>query len=285
MIQNAARPRGRPRSFNESAALEQAIQVFWSKGYDGVTVDDLVAGMGVGRPSLYSIFGDKRTLFLRVLRAYAEKKGALAAAALHSPGTLRDSLSAFMRNAVETATKKGSARGCLLMCVAPLVDDAEVRQFLKTAQQAPSSYFRPLSPPGQRVATGCLATKSRPHRPCREAASRATASAAVLVRVAPPVGRACVLADVRLGRVPDDFVGRFLDVYSAVSDGQPPPEVTEGDENAIRVAVRLSSVTRSIRISQYAHPVVLEENFVQLRIGYCRIYIHFASLLRFAGGK
>ena len=109
------------------------IQVFWSKGYDGVTVDDLVAGMGVGRPSLYSIFGGKRTLFLRVLRAYAEKKGALAAEALLSPGTLRDSLSAFMRNAVETATKKGSARGCLLMCVAPLVDDAEVRQFLKTA--------------------------------------------------------------------------------------------------------------------------------------------------------
>ena len=136
MIQNAARPRGRPRSFNESAALEKAIQVFWSKGYDGVTVDDLVAGMGVGRPSLYSVFGDKRTLFLRVLHAYAEKKGALAAAALLSPRTLRDSLGAFLRNAVETATEEGSAPGCLLVCVAPLVDDAEVRQFLKTAADA-----------------------------------------------------------------------------------------------------------------------------------------------------
>ncbi|MBV9719748.1 MAG: TetR/AcrR family transcriptional regulator [Candidatus Eremiobacteraeota bacterium] len=133
MIQKAARPRGRPRSFNESAALGNAIQVFWSKGYDAVTVDDLVAGMGVGRPSLYSIFGDKRTLFLRVLKAYAERKGALAAAALHSPSTLRDSLGAFMRNAVETATEEGSAPGCLLMCVAPLVDDADVHQFVKMA--------------------------------------------------------------------------------------------------------------------------------------------------------
>ncbi|MGR4064114.1 MAG: TetR/AcrR family transcriptional regulator [Vulcanimicrobiaceae bacterium] len=133
MIQKAARPRGRPRGFDESAALEKAIQVFWSKGYDGVTVDDLVTGMGVGRPSLYSIFGDKRTLFLRVLKAYAEKKGALAAAALLSPRTLRDSLGAFMRNAVEIATEKVSAPGCLLECIAPLVDDAEVRQFLKTA--------------------------------------------------------------------------------------------------------------------------------------------------------
>src|SRR5579863_8841881 len=133
MIQNIGRPRGRPRSFNESAALEKAIQVFRSKGYDGVTVDDLVAGMGVGRPSLYSIFGDKRTLFLRVLRAYAERKGALAATALLSPRTLRDSLAAFLRHAVETATEEGSAPGCLLVCVAPLVDDAEVRQFLQKA--------------------------------------------------------------------------------------------------------------------------------------------------------
>ena len=133
MVQNAARPRGRPRTFDESDALKKATQVFWSKGYDGVTIDDLVAGMGVGRPSLYAIFGDKRALFLRVLKAYAEKKGALAAKALLSPQTLRDSLAGFLRHAVESATEKGSARGCLLQCIAPLVDDAEVRQFLQNA--------------------------------------------------------------------------------------------------------------------------------------------------------
>ncbi|ARN80396.1 TetR/AcrR family transcriptional regulator [Methylocystis bryophila] len=136
MIQKLARPLGRPRSFDESEALEKAIQVFWSKGYDGVTIDDLVAGMGVGRPSLYSVFGDKRTLFLRVLKAYAEAKGALAAKALFSARTLRDSLVAFLRHAVETATEEGSARGCLLVSIAPLVDDAEVRQFLKDAAAA-----------------------------------------------------------------------------------------------------------------------------------------------------
>ena len=133
MVQNAARPRGRPRSFDERDALEKATQVFWSKGYDGVTIDDLVAGMGVGRPSLYAVFGDKRTIFLRVLKAYAETKGARAAKALLSPQTLRDSLAGFLRHAVESATEKGSARGCLLVCVAPLVDDAEVRQFLQNA--------------------------------------------------------------------------------------------------------------------------------------------------------
>ncbi len=133
MIQNAAKPRGRPRSFDEGQALKKATQVFWAKGYDGVTIDDLVAGMGVGRPSLYSVFGDKRMIFLRVLKAYAETKGALAAKALFSPRTLRDSVAGFLRNAVETATEEGSAPGCLIICVAPLVDDPEVRQFLKDA--------------------------------------------------------------------------------------------------------------------------------------------------------
>ena len=133
MIQNTAKPRGRPRSFDETGALEKATQVFWSKGYDGVTIDDLVAGMGVGRPSLYAVFGDKRTIFLRVLKAYAESKGALAAQALLSPPALRDSLAGFLRHVVESATEKGSAPGCLLGCVAPLVNDAEVRQFLQKA--------------------------------------------------------------------------------------------------------------------------------------------------------
>src|SRR5579871_239858 len=136
MFQNDARPRGRPRSFDEKDALEKATQVFWSKGYDGATIDDLVAGMGVGRPSLYAVFGDKRTIFLRVLKAYAERKGASAAKALLSPQGLRDSIAAFLKHAVESATEKGSARGCLLVCVAPLVNDAEVRKFLQNAVAA-----------------------------------------------------------------------------------------------------------------------------------------------------
>src|SRR5277367_1648795 len=136
MFQNTARARGRPRSFDEREALEKATRVFRSKGYDGVTIDDLVAGMGVGRPSLYAVFGDKRTIFLRALRAYAEAKGARAAKALFSSPTLRESLASFLRHAVESATAKGSAPGCLLVCVAPLVDDAEVRQYLKNATAA-----------------------------------------------------------------------------------------------------------------------------------------------------
>lgn len=133
MIQNPTKPRGRPRSFDETKALEKATQVFWSKGYDGVTIDDLVAGMGVGRPTLYAVFGDKRAIFLRVLKAYAERKGASAARALLSEKSVHGSIAGFLRHAVETATEKGSARGCLMICVAPLVNDTEVQRFLQSA--------------------------------------------------------------------------------------------------------------------------------------------------------
>jgi AcrR family transcriptional regulator len=133
MIQKGVRPRGRPRSFDELEAVDSATRVFWSKGYDGVTIDDLVDGMGVGRPSLYSVFGDKRTLFLRVLKTYAEKKGAAAAKALLSAKQVRDSLAGFLRFAVDSTTEEGCPTGCLLVCVAPLVDDPAVRQFLQSA--------------------------------------------------------------------------------------------------------------------------------------------------------
>ncbi|WP_242139397.1 TetR/AcrR family transcriptional regulator [Sphingomonas sp. TREG-RG-20F-R18-01] len=133
MLTNPGRSRGRPRNFDESEALSKATQIFWSKSYEGVAIDDLITGMGVGRQSLYTVFGDKRTLFLRVLRSYAERKGAGAAKALFSPLALRDAIAGFLRHAVEAATEEGSVPGCLMVCVAPLVDDAEVRQFLKDA--------------------------------------------------------------------------------------------------------------------------------------------------------
>jgi AcrR family transcriptional regulator len=136
MIKKAAKPRGRPRGFNENTALAKATQVFWLKGYDGVTIDDLVAEMGVGRPSLYSIFGSKRKIFMRVLQTYADRKGALSEQALLSPPTLRDAIATFLRFAVTSATQERSASGCLLMCIAPVVDDAEVRHFLQNAEHA-----------------------------------------------------------------------------------------------------------------------------------------------------
>jgi AcrR family transcriptional regulator len=133
MSKELARPRGRPRNFDEREALEKAVRVFWTKGYDAVTIDDLVAGMGVVRPSLYAIFGDKATLFMRCLEAYAEHLGAGASKALLGPPRVSDGIRDFLSHIVESATTDDSPRGCLVGCVAPAVDDPKVRDFLARA--------------------------------------------------------------------------------------------------------------------------------------------------------
>ncbi|HEY0254229.1 MAG TPA: TetR/AcrR family transcriptional regulator [Kofleriaceae bacterium] len=129
MVQKETRPRGRPRHFDESEAVARATRTFWDRGYDGVTIDDLVGAMQVARPSFYSVFGDKRALFLRCLKAYAEELGAGAVAALESESVV-DAMRGFLAYVVKSATADDSPLGCLLACVAPLVDDAEVRAFI-----------------------------------------------------------------------------------------------------------------------------------------------------------
>lgn len=60
----------RPREFDRDAALDQAIRVFWAKGFAATSTDDLIRAMGIGRQSLYNAFGDKQALYREALAAY-----------------------------------------------------------------------------------------------------------------------------------------------------------------------------------------------------------------------
>ena len=60
----------RPKAFDPDAALQKAMQVFWERGYEATSVDDLVQCMGINRFSLYSTFGGKHQLFVAALERY-----------------------------------------------------------------------------------------------------------------------------------------------------------------------------------------------------------------------
>jgi TetR/AcrR family transcriptional repressor of nem operon len=62
----------RPREFDRDAALDRAMKLFWEKGFAATSTDSLLAEMGIGRQSLYNAFGDKRQLYLEVLRSYQQ---------------------------------------------------------------------------------------------------------------------------------------------------------------------------------------------------------------------
>ena len=61
---------GRPRAFDIDQALDRALDVFWRKGYEGATLCDLTAAMGINPPSLYAAFGNKEGLFRKALDRY-----------------------------------------------------------------------------------------------------------------------------------------------------------------------------------------------------------------------
>ena len=68
---------GRPRAFDMDQALDRALDVFWRKGYEGATMCDLTAAMGINPPSLYAAFGNKEGLFRQALDRYGEMRTCL----------------------------------------------------------------------------------------------------------------------------------------------------------------------------------------------------------------
>lgn len=65
--------KGRPRSFDMDEALDQALKLFWTKGYEGTSLSDLTQAMGISPPSLYAAFGNKEELFRRALDRYMQE--------------------------------------------------------------------------------------------------------------------------------------------------------------------------------------------------------------------
>ncbi|MBW3661120.1 MAG: TetR/AcrR family transcriptional regulator [Gemmatimonadetes bacterium] len=104
--------RGRPRSFDPTEVLDRAMRVFWRKGYESTSLSDLTAATGVNRPSLYTAFGNKESLFRHVLDHYMQGPSGYFPEALAAP-TAREVVERLLRGAVNLATDARSPTGCL----------------------------------------------------------------------------------------------------------------------------------------------------------------------------
>jgi AcrR family transcriptional regulator len=104
--------RGRPREFCVDAALAQALRVFWEKGYDGTSLNDLTEAMGITRPSLYAAFGNKESLFRKALDLYETEKLAYIRQAMDQP-TARGVAEVMLRGSVDNVTSSNEPHGCM----------------------------------------------------------------------------------------------------------------------------------------------------------------------------
>ena len=136
MVQKMGAKRGRPRSYDPDTALAQAMAVFWSAGYAGTSLDDITAGTGLNRPSLYGAFGDKHALYLQALERYRSLGSAAIAEALSPDVPLREALRRVYDRALSLyLSGEDGARGCFLIGTAltESVLDADVRKLLRDA--------------------------------------------------------------------------------------------------------------------------------------------------------
>jgi len=141
ITRHTTRP-GRPRSFDETQALESATQVFWANGYQRTSYPDLEAATGLHRQSLRYAFGDKADLFRLVIEHYARGKLDSVIALLCRPGFALENIHAVFDLWARDAGMNG--RGCLM--VNSLAEFAEAfaaaQPVLTTANQRLLREFR-----------------------------------------------------------------------------------------------------------------------------------------------
>src|SRR5882724_11328854 len=127
----------RPREFEIDAALDHAVDMFWNKGYEATSLDDLCAATGLSRSSFYATFGSKRDLLLRTVDRYVERRTPRLAEALGKPLPVRAAFAGLLRDFIDQILSGAGRKGCFLgNCAAELPRNdraahARVRQGLE----------------------------------------------------------------------------------------------------------------------------------------------------------
>jgi len=136
-------PIGRPRSFDIDQALDQALKVFWRKGYEGASLPELTKAMGINRPSMYAAFGNKEELFRKALDRYMEKKKKYMEETLNEP-TAKKAVAKLLYAIADGSACTETPRGCLLVQGAlSCGDEAQaIKQELAARRAATESALR-----------------------------------------------------------------------------------------------------------------------------------------------
>lgn len=139
----------RPKEFDPDEALDQAMHVFWHKGYEATSVEDLLAAMDINRGSLYATFGDKRELFLKAMDRYCSGGGVGSRISiLTEPGQALPLIRRFIAAMLEFGLSDPQRRGCLItntvMELAPHEKDI-ARKVSGRFQMAEEAFFQLLT--------------------------------------------------------------------------------------------------------------------------------------------
>lgn len=104
----------RTKEFEPETALTRAMDLFWRRGYEATSVQDLLLEMGIGRGSMYGTFGDKRALFLAALDRFEETRVSRADEILDGSASATEGIRKLFETTIEGLVSYEPRRGCLL---------------------------------------------------------------------------------------------------------------------------------------------------------------------------
>jgi len=182
------------KSFDEETAIENAMQVFWEKGFEPASITDLLEGTGLNRGSLYNAFGGKQQLFVKALLNYDQDRKAMLARleALDDP---QKAITTFFDTTVANTVADQDHKGCFLFNTALQINmhDEEVNAIVTNGVREVEAFFRRCIEVGQ-------ARGEMPNELVPEATAKALLALIVSIRV---LGRG-VFAEAALHTVADE---------------------------------------------------------------------------------
>lgn len=137
----------RPRAFNEEEIIDKAVQIFWAKGYEATSIQDLVNAMGIQRGSLYGTFGSKQNLFIKSLNRYSVTVVSKLLEILESKPSAIKSIELFFSQLVEHLLTAGELRSCLVTnsAIERGIRDEETKQLvLKLLNALEDGFYKTL---------------------------------------------------------------------------------------------------------------------------------------------
>jgi AcrR family transcriptional regulator len=128
---------GRPRSFDRDVALKRAMEMFWERGYEAVSLAEIASELGLTKPSIYAAFGGKAALFREAIELYSRTAGSSTQSALADEPTARAAVEAMLRNNARSYTTPGRPRGCMVVLAASVgsSENEEIRAFLASIRK------------------------------------------------------------------------------------------------------------------------------------------------------
>lgn len=101
--------------FDEKAALQQATELFWTKGYNGTSIDELTKATGLSRSSIYNTFGGKHELFMRSLRFYLDDQQRQLQVLAAKVGRVAERFRVLFQYAIEDILSDRMRKGCMMV--------------------------------------------------------------------------------------------------------------------------------------------------------------------------